>query len=599
MKKVFLFLVALMILNPKICFSKRKEMSDSLSHLAYSKTNFDSAMWLFQKAQKFIKNDTQKANFYFYKYFYLLKNNYRDSAENILDATFKYLSKTNQMEKLEWIFSTTYWVYAGESLYDKAMLVTKKYEKISKDLKDTLNYIRALIKLSNINHDLSNYEEGVKIARLAIKNSIQFNDNTIIILSITMLSMNFDDWGKYDSAIYYYNTILKMNKPNIFEYSQVYNNLGNTYLKVNQLDSSLKYIWLAYSYHKGQDRPYELATCLNNLGHIYVKKKDFKKAKLYLDSALYYATLSYNHEKLRDANYTLHLYYQEVGDFKNAFYHLSNYHSYKDSMLDVKRLAIIQNLENKAKESEYQNQLLKLENKTKARNLWIIIFSALLFIAMLIIRQIYLKRQKIAKESELNLQKERLRISRDLHDNIGAELTYITSFIDQQTYLSKDEQSKKELEKISESSRFAMAQMRETIWAIQNKDINIEELVSKLTQILEKYTKVNDILLKIKKSGENYILKPAIIISVIRVCQEAVNNSIKYASCKQIEIKLNAEEKGFFILIKDNGFGFDMSKIKFGNGINNMKERIEDIGGKIEITSKINIGTEIQINIPL
>ncbi len=575
-------------------------MSDSLSHLAYSKTKHDSAMMIFKKAEKFIQNDTQKGVFCFYKYFYFLKNNYLDSVNKIQDLTFKFLSQTKQMDKFEWIFTTTYWVYVGESQYDKAMAVTQKAEKVAREVKDTFNHILILNKLSNIYHDLSNYKMGVQVAFRSLKSAKELKNNLLISNSYAMLAMNYDDWGKLDSAIYYYYIILKLKLDKDYDYSQIYNNLGNTYLKLNLLDSALKYVNKAYVIDKFKFfKTYELATCINNLGHIYLKKKDFKKAKYYLDTAYHYALLSENHEKLRDVNYTLHLYYQEVGDYKNAYTHLKDYHQYKDSILDVKRLGIIQNLESKAKEATYQNELLKLENAQKVRNFWIALFSSLLFIALLIIRQIYLKRQRITQEAELKLQNERLRISRDLHDNIGAELTYISSIIDQKTFNIQDKTEKADLEKISESSRHAMSQMRETIWAIQSEHLDSERFVQKLQQILEKYTKPKNIQLKLRSSGEHYVLNPASVISVMRVCQEAVNNAIKYAQCNEIVIETNAEEQKFYVSIKDNGLGFDIENIEKGNGLNNIKERILELKGSFEIESQIDNGTMIRFWIPV
>jgi two-component sensor histidine kinase/Tfp pilus assembly protein PilF len=596
---VYLFFLFFILCKQNV-LAKKKSMSDSLSHLAYSKTKHDSALIIFKKAEKYITNDTQKGTYYFYKYFYFLKNNYIDSVNKIQDYTFKYLSKTNQMEKFEWIFSTTYWVYVGESQYDKAMALTQKVEKITREVKDTFNHILTLNKLSNIYHDLSNYKMGIQVAFQSLKISKQLKNNLLISKSNAMLAMNYDDWGQYDSAIFYYYIILKLPLGKDYDYSQIYNNLGNTYLKLNQLDSALKYVKRAYEIDKlNKSKSYELATCVNNLGHIYLKKKDYKRAKFYLDTAYKYASESENHEKLRDVNYTFHLYYLEVGDYKNAYIHFKDYHQYKDSILDVKRLGIIQNLESKAKEATYQNELLKLENDKKIRNFWIALFSSLLFIALLIIRQIYLKRQKIAREAELKLQNERLRISRDLHDNIGAELTYISSIIDQKTFNLQDKTEKADLEKISESSRHAMSQMRETIWAIQSNHLDSENFVQKLQQVLEKYTKPKNIHLKFRSSGELYLLNPASVITVMRVCQEAVNNAIKYAQCNEIAIETNAEEHKLEVSIKDNGLGFDLEQIQRGNGLNNIKERINELKGDFSVESQIEKGTEIRFWIPI
>lgn len=595
--KLRFFFLLIMILNINNCYSKPKTKSDSLSHLAYSKTNHDSALILFKQAEKHISNNKEKGIFYFYKYFYFLKNNYIDSAEKIQNFTLNYLSLSNQSEKLEWIFSTTYWVYVGESHYDKAMQLTQKVEKLTRETKDSFNHVLVLNKWANLYHDLENYKAGIQMSKKAIVESKALKNNVLLSNSLTGLAMNYDDWNKCDSAIYYYNIILKLNNHSDFDYSQVYNNLGNSYLKINKIDSAFKYVSLAYNLDKNKNKPYELATCINNLGHIYLLKKDYKKAKFYLDSAYYYSKISDNHEKLRDVNYTMYLYYKEIKDFEKSLNHFNDYHSYKDSILDVKRLSIIANLESKAKEANYQNELLKLENAKTIRNNWIALFISLLLILLLILRQVYLKRQRVAKEAELNLQKERLRISRDLHDNIGAELTYISSFIDQQVSKVEDLNSKVELEKISDSSRYAMTQMRETIWAIQNKKIDTEELKDKLFRILEKYTKVKEIKSEVNHKGENIVLNPSMIISIIRVTQEAINNAIKYSNCSKILINIVSEKRMIYIEVIDNGNGFETEKIKNGNGLVNMKERIEELGGEFSIESNFINGTKVKFKL--
>jgi signal transduction histidine kinase len=240
-----------------------------------------------------------------------------------------------------------------------------------------------------------------------------------------------------------------------------------------------------------------------------------------------------------------------------------------------------------------------VELDVKNRNLWIVAIGALLLLALAFVRQMFLKRQQTAQQTQLKLQEERLRISRDLHDNIGAELTYISSVIDQKTFGMKDPEEKREYERLSDSSRSAMAQLRETIWAIKTEEITIEKFATKLNELSRKYSEGLGVKLSVAQSGENYLLPTAKVINLFRVCQEAINNAIKYSGCSEIRLELNAENNVLNMSIVDNGKGFDTATTKTGYGLQNMRERIEELGGKYTLQSGVDKGTEISIELAI
>ncbi|MFY9242581.1 MAG: ATP-binding protein, partial [Polaribacter sp.] len=86
-------------------------------------------------------------------------------------------------------------------------------------------------------------------------------------------------------------------------------------------------------------------------------------------------------------------------------------------------------------------------------------------------------------------------------------------------------------------------------------------------------------------------------MNIFRVIQEAINNAIKYADAKKIEVQISKDNQNFIISIIDNGKGFDLNKIELGNGLSNMEKRMSEIDGKINISSKPNSGTEIKLEV--
>jgi signal transduction histidine kinase len=559
---------------------------------AYNATDSVQADELFQDAKYWVTNDSTLAHYTYFKYFYFYKRGKKDSSDFYLFKALPMLKSTSQWTQYFSLTNNLFWDKVDESKYDEAVILGKKNIEFSKEIGDTQSLIGFHANLAIVYHDIAQYDKGIGIAKKGI--SLATNPQYIDDKSncINAIGICFDDWGKPDSAIAYHRKnihILKKLDP--YGLSQSYNNLGNTYSKIDELDSAIKYITLASEMDKKDQNAYKLATSLNNLGGLYLRLKKYDLAKINLDTALLYSLSSRNNEKLRDVYFNLSKYYLETEQYKLAHKYQASYHTYKDSMLDNERIKIISDLESKAKEAQLGEQISKAKAATNLRNLWIVAVSAILLLTILIAYQLYIKRKRAQEESQLRLQNERLRISRDLHDNLGAELTYISSIVDQKAFSIKDPEKKAEMEQISSSSRHAMDQMRETIWAIKTNDINIERFALKILQTSKKYAESVNAVLKVNTSGDNVMLPPSVVIVLLRICQESINNAVKYAKCENIQIDINVENPAFQVEIKDDGIGFDINKVKKGYGLGNMKERIEEIGGQFNIFSTPTKGT--------
>jgi signal transduction histidine kinase len=202
-------------------------------------------------------------------------------------------------------------------------------------------------------------------------------------------------------------------------------------------------------------------------------------------------------------------------------------------------------------------------------------------------------------KTQNRLQEQRLRISRDLHDNIGSQLTFIISSIDNLNYISKDinEKLKDKLSSISSFTGSTIHELRDTIWAMKKSEISIEDLNTRVLSYVEKAkTATENIQFDIKQDIQNdttFSSKNG--MNIFRVIQEAINNSIKYAEASKISIYTYQEKGKLIFIVKDNGIGFDIKTVELGNGLANMEKRISEINGELIISSKINSGTEVKI----
>jgi signal transduction histidine kinase len=228
----------------------------------------------------------------------------------------------------------------------------------------------------------------------------------------------------------------------------------------------------------------------------------------------------------------------------------------------------------------------------------------------LIYRQQKLKTTQQAQEFELKsaiskienqnkLQEQRLNISRDLHDNIGAQLTFIISSVDNIKYAFDitNEKLDNKLSNISSFAKDTIIELRDTIWAMNSNEISFEDLEIRINNYIEKAREAKD---QISFSfAIDPVLKTQKLTSVqgmniYRTIQEALNNAIKYANATVISINAKQVENQLKIIIQDNGVGFDEATVEKGNGLQNMQKRIEEIGGEFHLSSS-NEGTRIEI----
>ncbi len=201
----------------------------------------------------------------------------------------------------------------------------------------------------------------------------------------------------------------------------------------------------------------------------------------------------------------------------------------------------------------------------------------------------------------LKLQQIRLRISRDLHDDIGSTLSSINMI---SSMADKTEAAGKKFSElfqtISFASRQAMELMNDIVWSINPKNDKMEMIIIRMRQYasemleaaqipftLEMDDECRQIILPIEKRKDFYL-----------IFKEAINNLAKYSKADKAIIQLNYAARMLTLIISDNGNGFDITELFHGNGLKNMKARAGLLKGDISISSKPGEGTTVILKIP-
>lgn len=239
---------------------------------------------------------------------------------------------------------------------------------------------------------------------------------------------------------------------------------------------------------------------------------------------------------------------------------------------------------------------------------WFIVLEVLIVLALIVYlvrfyaqRKLKQKLRAVEIQQKIHLEKER--ISRDLHDNVGAHLTYIITSLDNISYkMEKEEKSipSDKISSLSDFSRSTMQQLRESIWAINKENITLEELKDKIGEYSGKMAAASNMNFHIELSTtSNNPLKPSHAINIYRVVQEAVNNSVKHSGAKALSVSISKNGgKYVSIEVKDNGKGMNPDANGNGYGLKNMQDRVKDLGGDILIDSNEK-GTKVSFTIPI
>ena len=205
-------------------------------------------------------------------------------------------------------------------------------------------------------------------------------------------------------------------------------------------------------------------------------------------------------------------------------------------------------------------------------------------------------------------EKERQRISREVHDSTAQNLTSLVHKTELCSKLVDMDpiRCKLELMTMSRSLKEIVNDTRQMIYDLRPMTFDDIGLEVTMERALDKLKAESACNVFFKVEGESYDINPVIGITLLRIIQEACNNAIKYAEASVITVKMRYEEGYIVVLIEDDGKGFDVENLDVisrsdnsGFGLSMMKERVYLLSGKINITSEQNDGTRVEVIVPI
>ncbi|WP_415325341.1 sensor histidine kinase [Chryseobacterium sp. MMS23-Vi53] len=248
------------------------------------------------------------------------------------------------------------------------------------------------------------------------------------------------------------------------------------------------------------------------------------------------------------------------------------------------------------------------ENLNEIKLTYIIITIVMLFFVVFIIfvvlmynrrQQLHLKEQQLKEsehqnqllqkelEKQKSIEQERERISHDMHDDLGAGISALKLQAEFLKQRAEDDDLKNDIDELLKTSEEMNLSMREMLWSLNSGNDTLGSFMDYSKIYAQNFLKKTKIQLSIEE--ENVVSETMITTEQRRnlfLClKEALNNAYKHSQSNQLKLSFIQRDKEFMMKISDNGIGID-HKNSEGNGLRNMKRRMQEQNGHCEVTTK-------------
>ncbi len=399
---------------------------------------------------------------------------------------------------------------------------------------------------------------------------------------------------------------LAMGVPNI---GANYLNIGNVYMRWNQLDSAEVNFSKALESSRAINDLEMLGQSVYSLGWLHVQKEDFVRAKPLLEEALALAELNdqgYSQQKAADLLATT---YGNLGLYKQAYLSRLRADALNDSLYAEDDRVEIEALRHSLEEEQlaFENALKDVQIaedalKKEQQQLQVIVLASALLLSLLVFLAFFLRsreRQKWTQrqakwEEEKSLlhlrqkhQEEKQRISQDLHDNVGSRLTVLIHQLD----------ASGDSPELHLAARETLQDLRQAVWLIREEALDPSRLVQRLkNQFGRIQHPVMDWQVEMRHDAP---LPPHLAIQMLRVVQELVNNAIKHAKARKIKVVLEFTSCQMSATVSDNGIGMEPEQMQSGGGLDGLNARILNAGGRFSWESRVGKGSSFEVFFPL
>lgn len=566
--------------NDQACFLSM----DFARHHA-DRANFDSSLYYYNKARPYcnkpLYDSTLPAAFLaeFGAFYYSLRSDHVGANKCYYDAL-QYL-KENKLDENELTITLCVFLFGTQQ------------------------------KLGNHNQALQYLKEGEKMAQ-------KLNSKQGVILVWASFGEFYTKQGQYQTALNNYDSAIKREHdiwdPNILTYAL--NGKGKALVKMGKASEAVAYFERAFEVAKKEHVAYTQVEAVIGLGTAYNKLGRYRETIAKVSPALERQGKGFNVDQ-EEGLQVLAEAHEKLGQYKQALDYQRKLHAWQDSIANIQKTIAINELElkfqtaTKDKEIASRGILIEKQKATLSRkNTLIISIAAVAFFAVLFTVVLYknarhkqkvhqLELETIRRQQQIEVLKstmqgeeyERKRLSRELHDGIGAMLSSI---------IMKLSVLKTEGGRSSKTYNEAIDLLHETASEVRRTAQNM------MPDILEKQTLEEAIRnyctnistgaalqINVQFYGDSTEFTSHCKLVIYRIVQELLHNVVKHSKATQVIVQGVWNDENFTITVEDNGMGFDVSKGSGGMGLKNVASRVKSLNGEFQLESSPGEGTTV------
>lgn len=206
-------------------------------------------------------------------------------------------------------------------------------------------------------------------------------------------------------------------------------------------------------------------------------------------------------------------------------------------------------------------------------------------------------------ERERQLERERARIARDLHDELGYSVTQVGLIADRLKNDSSEKELREGLGELASCTRRLSGELDGVVWTVSPKNDKWDRLATYIRQFALNFFADTSIACTVE-GGENapaLPLAPEVQHHLLAIIKETLNNILKHARATRVEVSLSFVQGTMMLHLVDNGIGFAPSALEHSerNGLTNLRARAQEIGGQLEIVSSPGRGTEVRLSLAM
>ncbi len=473
---------------------------------------------------------------------------------------------------------------------------------------------RSLINIGALYEEQKDFTRALEHYSVAENTGLLIHDSYIIADCANNKGVVYEQYlKKYPEAINEYNKALNLysklnDQPHL---AMTYNNLGIVYKYLGNYAKAIEYYKKSLAIGESAGNQFLIAANMTNIGNVYAMQKKYQKAIEYNTGGLDIALKIKAMNVVVEAAGSIAEDYAGMKDYEKAYEWNRRHSAYSDSLFNSERLQQIGELESKYQTAKKEKEITQLKDRQLTDELSISQQKILLqkrnyqfagagctilligVIAFLLYSRQQLKQKQQKENAILDAEnKERKRISREMHDDIGAGLTQIT-LMSEHARLQEQPAYINDLAAIATTSRKLVSSMSEIVWSLNPENKTLDLLFAYLREQLNNLLDYSgiDFTIDFPEVTASVMLSNEQKRNILMATKEIVHNAVKYSKAKNISVSATLNNGLLKFEIADNGEGFDTSASFPGNGMRNIKQRILELGGEHQIHSAKSEGT--------